>query len=254
MGLLETPIPHPRFPASFLEPRPPGPPALSQIAIWENGQDQPRLSLTPSSGHKERVTCVTQLTYNEEVYIVSSSRDKTIGLWDLKADAPLFLMEGHEGPVNHVAMDDQTCASSPDLRPRAVSCDSNGEVRFWDVTRGTCLCVIHLIPGRTLTSVLFTHCGRYVVAGVCAISAKLGSGGRLWTGTHLCQRPRARLHRRVMATARPLFGEDHKGAAAGGQGFFRIIKSQGGGGALPQNPLPPSPDQSDHSGKKRNLQ
>ena len=35
------------------------------------------------------------------------------------------------------------------------------------------------------------------------------------------------------------------------QGFFRI-KNQGGG--LPQNPLPPSPDQSDHSGKKRNLQ
>ena len=27
-----------------------------------------------------------------------------------------------------------------------------------------------------------------------------------------------------------------------------------GGGPLPQNPLPPSPDQSDHSGKKRNLQ
>ena len=38
------------------------------------------------------------------------------------------------------------------------------------------------------------------------------------------------------------------------QGFFRIIKSQGGGGPLPQNPLPPSPDQSDHRGKKRNLQ
>ena len=35
-------------------------------------------------------------------------------------------------------------------------------------------------------------------------------------------------------------------------GFFRIIKNQGGG--LPQNPLPPSPDQSDHRGKKRNLQ
>ena len=27
------------------------------------------------------------------------------------------------------------------------------------------------------------------------------------------------------------------------QGFFRIIKNQGGGGPLPQNPLPPSPDQ-----------
>ena len=38
------------------------------------------------------------------------------------------------------------------------------------------------------------------------------------------------------------------------QGFFRIIKNQGGGGPLPQNPLPPSPDQSDHRGKKRNLQ
>ena len=38
------------------------------------------------------------------------------------------------------------------------------------------------------------------------------------------------------------------------QGFFRIIKNQGGGGALPQNPLPPYPDQSDHSGKKRSLQ
>ena len=39
-----------------------------------------------------------------------------------------------------------------------------------------------------------------------------------------------------------------------GQGFFRIIKNQGGGVPLPQNPLPPSPDQSDHRGKKRNLQ
>ena len=36
--------------------------------------------------------------------------------------------------------------------------------------------------------------------------------------------------------------------------FFRIIKNQRGGGPLPQNPLPPSPDQSDHRGKKRNLQ
>ena len=30
------------------------------------------------------------------------------------------------------------------------------------------------------------------------------------------------------------------------------LKTKGGGGG--QNPLPPSPDQSDHSGKKRNLQ
>ena len=36
------------------------------------------------------------------------------------------------------------------------------------------------------------------------------------------------------------------------QGFFRIIKNQGGG-ASPPNPLPLSPDQSDHRGKKRNL-
>ena len=36
-----------------------------------------------------------------------------------------------------------------------------------------------------------------------------------------------------------------------GQGFFRIIKNQkGGGGGFPQNSLPPSPDQSDNSGKK----
>ena len=35
-----------------------------------------------------------------------------------------------------------------------------------------------------------------------------------------------------------------QGARGRGQGFF----------SLPQNPLPPSPDQSDHSGEKRNLQ
>ena len=33
------------------------------------------------------------------------------------------------------------------------------------------------------------------------------------------------------------------------QGFFRIIKSQGGGTPPPKTPSPPSPDQSDHSGK-----
>ena len=40
------------------------------------------------------------------------------------------------------------------------------------------------------------------------------------------------------------------------QGFFRIIKSQGGGGGdpSPKTLSPPSPDQSDHRGKKRNLQ
>ena len=38
-----------------------------------------------------------------------------------------------------------------------------------------------------------------------------------------------------------------------GQGFFTITKNKRGGG-LPQSPLPPSLDQSDHRGKKRNLQ
>ena len=39
------------------------------------------------------------------------------------------------------------------------------------------------------------------------------------------------------------------------QGFFRIIKNPtGGGDPSPKTPLPPSPDQSDHRGKKRNLQ
>ena len=56
-------------------------------------------------------------------------------------------------------------------------------------------------------------------------------------------------------TGSSVWGLQKCSAAEGGpQGFFRIIKNQGGGGPLPQNPLPPSPDQSDHSGKKRNLQ
>ena len=38
----------------------------------------------------------------------------------------------------------------------------------------------------------------------------------------------------------------------GGRASLEQLKTEGG--ALPQNPLPPSPDQSDHRGKKRNLQ
>ena len=37
------------------------------------------------------------------------------------------------------------------------------------------------------------------------------------------------------------------------QGFFRIIKNQGGDPS-PKTPSPPSPHQSDHRGRKRNLQ
>ena len=40
-----------------------------------------------------------------------------------------------------------------------------------------------------------------------------------------------------------------------GSGTMAVHRSRTrGGGGLPQNPLPPSPDQSDHRGKKRNLQ
>jgi len=64
---------------------------------WEKG----RCNVKALKGHKDAVLTV-QLVRNS---IVSSSRDMTVRIWDVKTGHCLRVLQGHEGPIEAVVVD-----------------------------------------------------------------------------------------------------------------------------------------------------
>ncbi|KAH8822173.1 WD40-repeat-containing domain protein [Flagelloscypha sp. PMI_526] len=132
-------------------------------AITEQWSGEPNLD-----GHSNCVTS-TAFSLNGE-YIVSSSDDQTVCIWDVESGQKLRQLQGHTNPVSSAAF-------SPDST-RIVSGSRDNSVRIWDAESGE---MLHQLDGHTgcVHSVAFSPNGVSVISGsedqtVCIWDAESG--------------------------------------------------------------------------------
>lgn len=97
-----------------------------KVLIWELGNNR----TCSVQGHAHQVTDVC-FRPNSTAF-ASSSFDRTVKMWDAtKRNNPFQNLVGHDGHVMSI-----------DFHPTKLSllssCDSNGEIRLWDVKSGDC--------------------------------------------------------------------------------------------------------------------
>ncbi|KAH8797327.1 hypothetical protein DL96DRAFT_998614 [Flagelloscypha sp. PMI_526] len=80
----------------------------------------------------DHLNCVTSTTFSPNgKYIVSTSEDPTVRVWDAQSGRKVRQLRGHTGPVSSAAF-------SPDDR-RIVSASHDRSIRIWDVESGEML-------------------------------------------------------------------------------------------------------------------
>ena len=147
-------------------------------------------------GHEERVTCITFSKDGQR--LLSSSKDKTLKLWDLSDGKNLETLPGHRSlPVS--------CAWSPVDDSVAASCGDNLELFIWDLSKSSIRLILEghqrddnpnfpvkdsleglkdLDYKSLIWSVCFSPDGKYL-ASACVDSDVIlwdvNSGAKIWT-------------------------------------------------------------------------
>ncbi|GGP18233.1 trypsin-like peptidase domain-containing protein [Nonomuraea glycinis] len=81
-------------------------------------------------GHSHRVTSVCALTVDGRTLLASTSRDRTVRLWDLATGTSLHTLTGHTSEVTHA------CPVTVDGRTLLVTTGGDRFVRIWDPATG----------------------------------------------------------------------------------------------------------------------
>jgi hypothetical protein len=114
------------------------------------------------SGHRDKVTSVVFSTDGK--FILSSSTDNTMRLWDTASGRLIQSFEGHCSPVTSVAF-------SPDGR-FILSGSSDNTIRLWETASGR---FIQSFEGHSdsVTSVAFSPDGKFILSGSSDNTARL---------------------------------------------------------------------------------
>ena len=107
----------------------------TEIAIWDGNGDR----LLKICGHEAAILSIS--VSGDKVF--SSSRDKTIRVWDLNTGENIFIIRGHTAPINDIKL-------SPDGR-WVVSASDDGSLRIWDAQTYKPLTLPQCIPFRILS-------------------------------------------------------------------------------------------------------
>ncbi|WP_345602230.1 caspase family protein [Streptomyces chumphonensis] len=83
------------------------------------------------TGHTNPVNAVAVTRLDGRPHAATTSRDKTVRVWDLTTGTERTTLTGHTDGVNAVAV------TNLDGRPHAVTTSNDGTVRVWDLITGT---------------------------------------------------------------------------------------------------------------------
>jgi len=116
----------------------------------------PTRCLHEMKGHKRAVTCVR--FHPKFTWVVSSSDDCTINLWDWENGSYIRSMRGHTHPVQDLAFDEEG--------DRLASCSADMSIKIWDMTDDSYKCLRtlqghdHNVCGVRFLSDLLVSCSR----------------------------------------------------------------------------------------------
>src|SRR5262249_23072857 len=96
---------------------------------WATGQQTHPALHTTCTGHETTVTAVACTTLHGTPLAVTTSRDKTVRVWDLATSKLRATLTGHLDVVTAVA-----CTTLLDGTPVAVTTGDDKTVRVWDLT------------------------------------------------------------------------------------------------------------------------
>ena len=105
-------------------------------------------------GHKQRVTAVAATP--DSSYLISSSADGTIRLWNIETGKCVLVLKGHEGEVLAIAM-------TPDGR-FIFSGGDDKTVKLWDLVNGQNIWTFRGHK-KSVTAVCVTPDGRFLLSG-----------------------------------------------------------------------------------------
>ncbi|KAK4373053.1 hypothetical protein RND71_008437 [Anisodus tanguticus] len=132
-----------------------------KVHIWELGNN----NVNSGEGHTHHVTDV-RFRPNSTVF-ATSSLDRTVKIWDAaKPSNPFQNLVEHAGKVMSIDF-------HPTMGGLLSSCDSNDEIRLWDVNNGDCKLILkrHV---KDVRSICWDMSGNYM-ASVCEDSARIWS-------------------------------------------------------------------------------
>jgi WD40 repeat protein len=134
---------------------------------WQTGEEIHRLIEYPDeiaeiathSKHPARVVSVA--TTRDGQTLVSGSKGKTIGVWNLKSGRKIhsFTLNGHYNHITEIALspDGQTLASGGDSTDRTI--------KIWNLQTGTEIRTLQPRKGGEVTALCFTPDGQILVSG-----------------------------------------------------------------------------------------
>ena len=98
---------------------------LTLITIWDSSTGK---ILDSFRGHEKEITQVQ--FYNDDNFIITSSLDKTVKLWNNKTIVSSF--DGHESGVSRFIL----------YNDKIITASIEGIIRFWDIKEQTCIKVL----------------------------------------------------------------------------------------------------------------
>ncbi|CAL4962715.1 unnamed protein product [Urochloa decumbens] len=115
--------------------------------------------LKPKSTLEEHSLLITDVRFSPGVTrLATSSFDKTVRVWD--ADNPSYSLRtftGHSASVMSLDF-------HPNKEDIICSCDSDGEVRCWSITNGSCVTCVRVFNGGATQLRFQPHQGKYLAA------------------------------------------------------------------------------------------
>jgi WD40 repeat protein len=122
-----------------------------KVKIWSNDGSL----LHTCSGHSSDITNVKVSPDN--LYVVSSSKDNTIKIWDLTTGIEIKTITGHTGDVNSVDL-------SPD-GSKIVSASADSTCKIWNFTTGNLITTFGVLDSGAVNTVAWSPNGDKIITG-----------------------------------------------------------------------------------------